>query len=160
MLDLSKFKKTVTSPYTGQDYEIVRVTRREVLESTGVLPILLAAPVEKRLQALETGLKEKADNGEVQEQVTKDMLAKGVLSPRIWLGPGECPEGQLPIEYMGDDRDWLAGEVIKFAYDISALNMDKFFRGAEPADPGPGGPEIRTEAVGPNPDGDGSIHGP
>ena len=160
MLDLSKFKKTVTSPYTGQEYEIVRVTRREVLEGTGVLPIVLAAPVEKRLQALETGLKERADNDEIQEQVTRDMLLKGVLSPRIWLGPGECPEGQLPVGYMGDDREWLAGEVIKFAYDISALNMDKFFRGGEPADPGPGGPEVRPEAVEPNTDGDGSVHGP
>lgn len=157
MLDLTKFKKTVTSPYTGQEYEIVRVTRREVLEGTGVLPIVLAAPVEKKLQALETALKEKADNGQVQEQVTKEMLTKGVLSPRIWFGDGECPEGQLPVEYMGDDRDWLAGEVIRFAYDISALNMDKFFRGAEPGDPGPGGPEVRSEAVEPNPDGDGTV---
>jgi hypothetical protein len=160
MLDLSKFKKTVASPYTGQEYEIVRVTRREVLEMTGVLPIVLAAPVEKRLQALETALKERADNGDIQEQVTRDMLAKGVLSPRIWLGDGECPENQLPIGYMGDDRDWLAGEVIKFAYDISALNMDKFFRGPEPADPGPSGAEVRAEAVEPNPDGDGAVHGP
>ena len=100
MLDLSKFKKTVMSPYTGQDYEIVRVTRREVLESTGVLPIVLAAPVEKRLQALETGLKEKADNGEIQEQVTKDMLAKGVLSPRIWLRPRKSPERRIPVNHV------------------------------------------------------------
>lgn len=146
-LDLTKFKRTVRSPFSGQEYEIVRVSQRDLFSELGVLPLVVAAPVEERLKRVSGELKKKLDDPEAEARARRFLLTAGVR-PRIWFGEeSKCPAGQLPASYAGDDVYWLAVQVQEFAFDMDALKGDKFFRGGEPADPGPGGPEVRPEAV-------------
>lgn len=149
-LEIERFKRTVTSPFTGQEYRIVRVAQRDLFEHLGLLPIILAAPVGEELSKLSGGLKEKLDNPEESKRAEQFALERGVKEPKIWLGGGGCPDGQLDYGAMGDDAYWLARQVIELAFGIGEFKMDKFFRGGEPGDPGPGGPEVRAEAVGPD----------
>ena len=155
-LDLSKFKKTVTSPFSGQEYEIVRVSQRDLFNELGLLPLIVAAPVEERLAKISGELRKKLDNPDEDSKARRFLLERGVR-PRIWFGEeSECPAGQLPASCAGDDIYWLANEITEFAFDLDGLKGDKFFRGGEPADPGPGGPEVRPEAVVAPANGDGA----
>lgn len=155
--DISKFKKVVRSPFSGQEYEIVRVSQRDLFSELGILPLVVAAPVEERLKKISGELSKKLDNPEEDSKARRFMLERGVR-PKIWFGEeAECPMGQLPASIIGDDLYWLANEVTEFAFDVAGLKGDKFFRGGVPADPGPGGPEVQPEAV-PNV-GDGGVDG-
>ena len=146
-LDITKFKKTIKSPFSGQEYEIVRVSQRDLFSELGLLPLIVAAPVEERLAKISGELKKKLDNPEEDSKARRFLLERGVR-PKIWFGEeSECPAGQLPASCAGDDIYWLANEITEFAFDLDGLKGDKFFRGGEPADPGPGGPEVRSETV-------------
>ena len=147
-LDLSRFEKIVKSPFSGQEYKIVRVSQRDLFDKLGILPIVIAAPVAERMRKISDELKKRADDPEQERTMRRFLIETGVKKPKIWFGEeSECPEGQLPASYAGDDIYWLATEVSNFAFDLAGLSGDKFFRGGDSADPGPGGPEVRTEAL-------------
>ena len=146
-LDIARFKKTIKSPFSGQEYEIVRISQRDLFSELGILPVILAAPVEERLSKISGELNKKLSNPEDDAKARRFLIEKGVR-PRIWFGDeADCPPGQLPASCAGDDLYFLANEVTEFAFDLAGLKGDKFFRGGDPADPGPGGPEVRPEAV-------------
>lgn len=156
-LDLTRFKKIVKSPFSGQEYEIVRVSQRDLFNELGILPMVVAAPVEERLKKISGELSKKLDNPEEDSRARRFMLERGVR-PKIWFGEeADCPTGQIPASIIGDDFYWLANEVAEFAFDLDGLKGDKFFRGGVPADPGPSGPEVQPEAV--QPVGDGGVDG-
>ena len=145
--DINKFKKAIKSPFSGQEYEIVRVSQRDLFNELGILPIVVAAPVEDRLKAISGELQKKLDNPKDDAKARQFLLERGVR-PKIWFGEeADCPAGQLPASFAGDDLYWLANEVTEFAFDVAGLKGDKFFRGGDPADPGPGGPEVLPETV-------------
>ena len=148
-LEMERFKRTVASPFTGQEYEIVKVSQRELFEQLGLLPLILAASVGEEVKKISDALKEKLDSPEESKRAEKFLLERGVVSPKIWFGDGECPAYQLPYDFMADDRYWLSTQVSNFAFGVGEFKMDKFFRGADPGNPGPGGPEVRAEAVEP-----------
>lgn len=146
-LDIGKFKKAVKSPFSGQEYEIVRVSQRDLFNELGILPMVIATPVEERLAKISAELEKKLDNPDDDARARRFMLERGVR-PKIWFGEeAECPTGQLPASIIGDDLYWLANEVTEFAFDVAGLKGNKFFRGGVPATPGPGGPEVQPETV-------------
>ena len=156
-LDLTKFKKIVQSPFSGQEYEIVRVSQRDLFSELGILPLIVAAPVEERLAKISGELKKKLDNSDEDAKARRFLIERGVR-PRIWFGDeSECPAGQLPASYAGDDIYWLANEITEFAFNLDGLKGDKFFRGGDSADPGPSGQEVRAETV--KSVGDGGVDG-
>lgn len=147
-LDLTRFKRTVRSPFSGQEYEIVRVSQRDLFNELGILPTIVAAPVEERLKRISGELGKKLDDPKEDARARRFLIEMGVVSPKIWFGEwSECPAGQLLVSFAGDDIYWLANEVTGFAFELDGLKGDRFPRGGEPADPGSGGPEIRPEAV-------------
>ena len=156
-LDLTRFKKTVKSPFSGQEYEIVRVSQRDLFNELGILPMVIAAPVEERLKKISGELEKKLSDPKEDEKGRRFLIERGVR-PKIWFGEeSECPQGQLPASYAGDDIYWLANQVTEFAFDLDGLRGDKFFRGRDPVDPGPNGPEVQPKTV--NPIGDGGVDG-
>ena len=149
-LEIDRFKRTVTSPFTGQEYEIVKVSQRDLFEHLGLLPLIIASPVGEELSKVSDRLKEKLDDPEESNRAERFLLERGVVNPRIWFADGGCPDGHLPHGYMADDRYWLATQISNFAFGVGEFRMDKFFRGPDPGDPGPGGPEVRAETVEPD----------
>ena len=150
---MERFKRTVKSPFSGQEYQIVKVSQRDLFEHLGLLPLIIATPVGKELDAVRDSLTQKLDDAEESQHAARFLLERGVLSPKIWFADGECPAGHLPYDYMGDDRYWVSTQISNFAFGVGEFRMDKFFRGPDPGDPGPGGPEVRTEAVEPDTNG-------
>ena len=148
-LEMERFKRTVTSPFTGQEYEIVKVSQRDLFEELGLLPLILAAPVGEELRKISDALKEKLDSPDESKRAEKFLLEHGVISPKIWFSDGDCPAYQLPYGFMADDRYWLSTQISNFAFGVGEFKLDKFFRNPDPGDPGPGGPEVRAEAVEP-----------
>lgn len=149
-LEIERFKRTIISPFTGQEYQIVKVSQRELFEELGLMPLILAAPVGEELKKVSDALKEKLDSPEESGRAERFLLKRGVIEPRIWFGLyEELPSGYLPYDMMADDRYWLSTQVSNFAFGVGEFKMDKFFRGADPGDPGLGGPEVRAEAVEP-----------
>ena len=62
-LDIARFKKTIKSPFSGQEYEIVRISQRDLFSELGILPVILAAPVEERLSKI---------SGELNKKLSKE----------------------------------------------------------------------------------------
>ena len=150
-LDLSRFEKIVKSPFSRQEYKIVRVSQLDLFNKLGVLPIIIATPVAERMKKISDELEKRANDPEQERTIRQFLIETGVKRPKIWFGEeSECPEGQLPASYAGDDIYWLATEVSNFAFDLARLSGDKFFRGRDSADPGPGGPEVRPETLVPS----------
>lgn len=154
-VDLSRFKKTVTSPFTGQDYEIVRVSQRDLFERLGLIPLLLAETVKEKLQdevsllkRVSAELQRRLENREDEEKAARFLLETGVKAPLIWFGAEkETPADQIPYGYLGDDKYFLVGEITSFAFGLDHLKSDKFFRGADGGASGPSGTAVRPEAV-------------
>ncbi len=146
-LEIERFKRTVTSPFTGQEYDIIKISQRDLFEHLGLLPLILATPVGEEVKKISGALTEKLDNPEDSKRAERFLLERGVVQPKIWFGDGECPEYQLPYDCMADDRYWLATQITNFAFGVGDFKIDKFFRGTDPGDPGPSGPEVRAEAV-------------
>ena len=80
-LEIERFKRVVTSPFTGQEYEIVKVSQRDLFEHLGLLPLVLAAPVGEELNKISGALKEKMDSPEESRRAERFLLERGVNQP-------------------------------------------------------------------------------
>ena len=149
-----RFKKTVVSPFTGQEYLIRRVDVRDYLREAGALPIVVADSVTEQLQQISDSLRSNASvNPDIERRLKEFAIKYGVVKdtehPGIWFGEyGECPEDEIAAIDLGSDLNFLAAQVCEFSFEMSGLkDMEKFFRGTGAGDSGPRGEEVRSETV-------------
>ena len=145
-----RFSKTITSHLTGQEYRIRRVAMHDYLQAIGILPVVIAQPVQERLKKLSEELKSRqdaaADPNSPDEKATREYLLRhGVVEPKIWFGQSaECPDDALAYEDMGDDAVFVVGEICAF---WNQWQPDKFFPDAGTVAARPDGAEVRRETV-------------
>jgi len=145
-----RFRKTITSLSTGQEYIIRRISVRNYLTTIGALPVGVAQSVQTQLKELADSLRERAkDDPEAERKTVEFALKTGVVEPMIWFGdPATCPEDQIQFDDLGDDATFLASKVYELSFDFAGLkDMEKFFRGTGAVAAGSDGEEIRAEAV-------------
>ena len=155
-----RFRKTVTSPFTGQEYAIRRIDVREYLREAGVLPIIVSDSVTVKLQEISDTLKSNAANNpdlerKLGEFTIKNGVVKDAEHPGVWFGRYEdCPDDEIALVDLASDFGFLIGQICEFSFEMSGLKeMEKFFRGTGAGNTGPRGEEVRPEAVIPAPEG-------
>ena len=155
-----RFKKVVTSPFTGQEYLIRRIDVREYLREAGALPVIVSDSVAARLQEISDTLKSNSENNPALERrlsefTLKNGVVKDAEHPGIWFGEyGDCPSDEIALADLASDLGFLVGQICEFSFEMSGLKeMEKFFRGTGAGDSGPRGEEVRSEAVIPAPEG-------
>lgn len=149
-VDLTKFRKEVTAPFSGQRFIIRRVRFKEFITQVGGLPLPLNATVQATLNQLREKMSS-GDDSDVDDRITRFYVSKGVVEPRVWMeDPEQCPSGAVCYTDLGSDLDFLASEVIQYSNEVASLKaMDNFFRGPGAGVAGPDGETIRPEAIEP-----------
>ena len=145
-VDKGKFRKTVTGPFTGHEFEIRRIGLREYMQEIGMLPSLTTESTEERLRKLSDDLKaESKADPELERKSIRFFLERGVVSPKVWFGPeAKCPDNMVQCEDLAGDAVFLAAEISSFSFEMPGLkSMDKFFREPGSNHSGSGGEEIR-----------------
>ena len=142
---MNKLHKEVTAPYCGEVFQIRRLRLREFMTEAGVLPFQLTEAAEKAVEIFREKLK---SDPEIEDRITSLTLRRGVVKPKIWFGAElECPEDQVAYDDLGNDADYLSGQVV--AYSFQMADMESFFRGTNPTAAGPNGAAVQPEAVEP-----------
>ena len=128
-LDLSKFTKKITGPFTRQEFEICRLRLRDYMREMGALPVDTVGSVSKQLETFSENLKASAgSDGELEEKSTRFFLSQGVRSPKIFFGDEDkCPEGQLPVALLGSDLDFLRQQLLD-TWDILDFGQSQLAR--------------------------------
>ena len=148
---MQKFRKEVTAPYSGETFTIRRMRLREFMAEAGVLPFQISEAAEKAVELFRDKLK---SDPAIEERITALTLKRGVVSPKIWFGAdNECPDDQICYDDLGNDADWLSGQIVSYSFQM--VDLDNFFRGEQSAAAGSNGAEIQSEAL--LPSGDGSV---
>ena len=145
-----QFRKTVTSPFSGQDYSIRKITFRGYLAEIGVLPLILMEKTEDQLKRVSEEIqKVGASDPEMERKTVVYALAKGVVEPQIWFGSDvECPEDKIAFADLGDDAQFLAIQIYEMSFEMAGLKkLNNFFRDAGTGADGHRGEEVRDQAV-------------
>ena len=154
-VDLTKFRKEVTAPFSGQQFTIRRVRFKEFILQVGGLPVPMNGTVQDALAQLREKMTTDNDPA-VEERLTRFYVSKGVVAPRVWEGDAaRCPPDAVCYDDLGSDVDFLASEVIQYSNEVTSLKgMDNFFRGPGTGAAGLDGQEIRPAPLDPAPTGD------
>ncbi len=139
-----------TTPLTQITFRIKRVRLRRFIVEMGGLPVGPTDSVGKQLENFGDDLRKRFEDPEEEMKTIRFFLSNGVVSPKIWIGnESECPDGQVPVDALGSDADWLSGKVAELSFGYEEVrSYDRFFPGGEPDHPGLGSEEVRDDPVG------------
>ena len=148
-MDKSNLRKKIIGLFTGIEFEIRRARLIDCIREVGSLPNLANPSIQAQLKQFATDVSQKGDDPEFEQRMTRMLLEKGVVSPKIWFGDDEkCPEDGVCVADLGSDADYVAGQVATFSFDMPGLrSLDTFFRGPGAGVARSSGEEIRAEAV-------------
>jgi hypothetical protein len=147
-----RFKTKITSPYTGQEYILRRVSMKLYFKEIGILPVSMPESIVEELASLAKDMRTRVDAEEKDDalarQTVEFCLKNGVADPKIWYGEGECPDGSIARGDLADDADWVAARVIEFSFDFAGLkDLAKFFRDSGTVADRPDGEAVRDAAI-------------
>ncbi len=153
----AKLYRYETGPLTNIVFQIQRVRLRSYVIEMGGLPVGPTESLAKQLDEFGENLKTRFEDPAEEMKTIRFFLSKGVVQPKIWIGdPSECPQGEIPLDALGGDADWLAGRVAEFSFGFEETrSYDRFFPERERNDAGLGGKEVREDPVGADGAGDG-----
>jgi hypothetical protein len=158
LADLKKaMTREVVGPFTGITYKIRKLRAKELVNYMQGLPLTIAEPIKQDLEQFAKTLDAEATkNPEIAEKSDQYIL-RCVLSPKIHFGdPEQCPEDQVPFDYLGNDVDILIMNIIHLsnnAPDLGGSGVNGAFLSNTVSGPtGPSEPEVRPEAVEPAPE--------
>lgn len=146
----AKLYRYETGPLTKIKFQIQRVRLRSYVTEMGGLPVGPTDSVAKQLEDFGESLRTRFEDPDEEMKTIRFFLSKGVVQPRIWTDdPSECPQGEIPLDALGGDADWLAGRVAEFSFGFEETrSYDRFFPERERGDAGPGSEEVREDPVG------------
>ncbi len=102
----------VTLPNLGKTVEIRKLIGWDFIE-IGQLPLISTGTVSERAEAVR---KKVLENPAIQQQAVKQIVLKGVVSPRILdVDPRDCPDDAITVYDLGPDFNWLVEEIQKFS---------------------------------------------
>jgi hypothetical protein len=145
-IDRSRFRKKVTGPVTGQEFEIRKVSIGDFMRDIGDLPVAASTTLTEQMALLETKLAKKLDaDPNAEKDLTKFFLERGVVAPRVYFGEeNQCPEDQICLADLAGDSTFLVGQIAEFSFELRGLQeLANFFRGAGAANLGPSSQEIQ-----------------
>lgn len=112
----NRTEKDVTSPITGLVYKIRKIDVIDFLVN-GPLPLAEWAQG-KEVDEIEQGIKAAAmeamsNDPAMVPRLYDAILVQGVAQPQVVVGP-ECGDDEVLPDDLGEDRLWLAGEIMQF----------------------------------------------
>ncbi len=145
-----KLYPKVTGPLTQIEFQIKRVRLRKFIVEMGGLPVGPTDSVATQLEKFGEQLRKRFEDPDEEMATIKFFLANGVISPKVWTGDeSECPEGQVPVDALGSDADWLSGKVAELSFGYEELrSYDRFFPGGKPDHSGLDSEKVRDDPVG------------
>ena len=146
-----KFRKTITVPFSGQEFTIRKIRPAKFAQVMGILPIQTNKDIAAQLAQFGDDLKTKSEaDPQLEETATRFLLEYGVVSPKIWFGDEDkCPDDQVCAADLGGDTEALLHQIITFSYEFHALkDLDKFFRVDGAGDTGLSGTTLQQETIG------------
>ncbi len=157
-LDRSKFRKIVESPFSGQEYEIVKISYSLFLQQIGTLPVETSKTLGEQLAAAGEAIKSKTDEDPTfAPRLIQFYLETGIVSPRIFFGEFEdTPDDQINFKELGNDVNWLVETIMKFSGEIGIKKkMGEISSGSGTDNPGHDSEAVREAPVGDSPEGNG-----
>jgi hypothetical protein len=106
-------QKIITLPTAKFTVRIRKLIGLDYLEM-GQLPMISAKGTTKeKREAIEKAVRE---NQDMQRQMIKGIVQRGVVAPRIHEGaPQDCPADAITIYDLAEDLYWVADEIQKFS---------------------------------------------
>jgi hypothetical protein len=117
MSNLAELKKAMTrdvvGPFTGITFKIRKLRAKELVNYMQGLPLTIADPIKQDLEQFAKTLDEKASEHPEIAEKSDQYILRCVLSPKIFFGnPEQCPEDEVPYDYLGNDIDILIMNIV------------------------------------------------
>ena len=111
MIELWRFQKTITAPFSGQRFTIRRVRFIDYMAELG-----FAVSSLDELQTAVEELRTKTSDKDLEEKTTRFYLTHGVVEPKIWFGAeAECPPDAICYADIAADVGAIVSEIVEYS---------------------------------------------
>ena len=111
MIELWRFQKTITAPFSGQRFTIRRVRFIDYMAELG-----FAVSTADKLRSAVEELRTKTSDKDLEEKTTRFYLSHGVVEPKIWFGAeAECPPDEICFADIAADVGAIVAEIVEYS---------------------------------------------
>jgi len=111
MIEMWRFQKDITAPFSGQRFTIRRVRFIDYMAELG-----FAVSTADKLRSAVEELRTKTSDKDLEEKTTRFYLSHGVVEPKIWFGAeAECPPDEICFADIAADVGAIVSEIVEYS---------------------------------------------